>query len=115
MGTAKQNSSYAIPRPYVKLGNYLQVMRTKAGLTQRQVAEALNYSSAQLVSNFERGISVPPLSKMKILLRIYPMPLDKVLQLVLATEHQRMIQVIGNKTPVKKRTKSWSKEKLGDG
>lgn len=44
-----------------KLGRFLKSKRVAAGLTQRQVSMALGYSTAQFVSNWERGISHPPI------------------------------------------------------
>lgn len=42
------------------LSQYLKKIRTKAGLTQKDLSSILNYSSPQFVSNWERGISAPP-------------------------------------------------------
>lgn len=43
------------------VGNFLKNLRQKSGLTQQQLASKLSYSTAQFVSNWERGISLPPL------------------------------------------------------
>ena len=43
------------------IGKFLKEKRTKAGLTQQEVALGLSYDTAQFVSNWERGISLPPL------------------------------------------------------
>lgn len=56
---------HKIKRNYKKLGMFLAKKRKNAGITQRQVTDALGYSSAQFCSNFERGIAAPPLKKMK--------------------------------------------------
>lgn len=40
--------------------NRLKVLRVKAGLTQAQVAEKLNYTCAQFVFNWEHDRSFPP-------------------------------------------------------
>ncbi|RYZ96490.1 MAG: XRE family transcriptional regulator, partial [Proteobacteria bacterium] len=55
-------------------------------LTQRSVSLSLGYSSAQFISNFERGIAAPPLKKLKILARLYKMPTDRVVDLVIEAE-----------------------------
>ena len=44
------------------VGTYLKSAREKAGLTQHSVAHTLKYSTAQFVSNWERGVSLPPLN-----------------------------------------------------
>jgi transcriptional regulator with XRE-family HTH domain len=79
---------YALPRNYVALGEYLQEMRIRANLTQREVSLELGYSSAQFISNFERGISSPPLKKLRELIRMYKMPVEKVMNLVLEGERE---------------------------
>ncbi len=43
------------------VGKFLRERRIKAGLTQMDVANTLQYSTAQFISNWERGISMPPL------------------------------------------------------
>ncbi len=42
------------------VGEFLKSIRTKAGLTQQELAKKLSYSTAQFISNWERGISLPP-------------------------------------------------------
>jgi len=46
---------------YRCVGLFLKNAREKAGLTQHDVAQQLGYSTPQFVSNWERGISLPPL------------------------------------------------------
>lgn len=46
----------------MKIGHYLKSKREKLKITQSQIAKALGYTSAQLVSNVERGVCSPPLS-----------------------------------------------------
>ncbi len=64
------------------LGSFLKNAREKAGLTQQEVAQRLSYTSAQFVSNWERGVSSPPLDslpKISILLKISPRSLIETL------------------------------------
>ena len=63
-----RQKEYVLTRNYVALGQYLQDMRIRAEMTQREVSVKLGYSSAQFISNFERGISSPPLKKLKDLI-----------------------------------------------
>jgi transcriptional regulator with XRE-family HTH domain len=46
--------------PRQHLGTYLRHRRLLAGKTQWDVARAMRYTTAQFISNWERGISVPP-------------------------------------------------------
>ena len=52
------------------VGGFLKGAREKAGLTQQDVARELNYSTPQFVSNWERGISLPPLDVMPLLAEV---------------------------------------------
>lgn len=79
-----------IKRPFTQFGEYLQAKRTKAGLTQRDVSNVLGYSSAQFISNFERGIAVPPLKKLKVLVKMYDMAVPEVTDMLLEAERTRL-------------------------
>ena len=52
------------------VGSFLRARRDKAGLTQSQVATALGYETPQFVSNWERGVSLPPLGTLPQLARL---------------------------------------------
>ena len=56
---------------YTKMGQELKKLRLKTGLKQKEVAAQLGYSSPQFVSNWERGISSPPVKVLKQLAGIY--------------------------------------------
>ena len=74
---------YLIARRFTALGAYLQWLRIKKGLTQREVSLRLGYSSAQFISNFERGIAVPPLKKLWELKTIYGASTQRLIALVI--------------------------------
>jgi transcriptional regulator with XRE-family HTH domain len=64
------------------IGRFLRQERVRAGLTQWEVAQILGYSSSQFVSNWERGISRPPLPalpKIAQILHVMPKDLIKVM------------------------------------
>lgn len=69
-------------------------LRKRAGLTQRQVARALDIREST-VSEWERGISVPhlPLSKVRQMLSVYQCSLD---ELVEAFELSRQVVAAGS-------------------
>ncbi len=48
---------------------FLREKRIKAGLTQYELAKILNYTSAQHISNMERGKSPPPVRAAKPLIK----------------------------------------------
>jgi DNA-binding transcriptional regulator YiaG len=90
MANLKRQEDYILPRPYVTVGEYLQKMRCKAGLTQRQVGDALGYSSAQFISNFERGIALPPLAKLRVLMGMYKMDSRVLMDLILEVQREEL-------------------------
>lgn len=53
------------------LGNFLKQKRIKAKLSQGEVAKRLGYSSPQFISNWERNLSLPPMSILKKLSKMY--------------------------------------------
>jgi len=58
-------------KPWKVLGIILKKMREAIGLSQTEVAKMLGYTTAQFVSNWERGIINPPIATMKSLETIY--------------------------------------------
>lgn len=87
---------YKLTRHYTELGSYLQKCREAAGLTQREISLELEYSSAQFISNFERGISAPPLKKLRVLVKKYRMEQGKAVRLLLAGEHTKILEALNS-------------------
>lgn len=56
--------------PRQRFGFFLRQARERAELTQLEVARELGWSTAQFVSNFERGISSPPLKAVPTLCKL---------------------------------------------
>lgn len=92
----KMKRSYKTKRHYTELGIYLQAKRVEAGITQRELADQLQYSSAQFISNFERGLSAPPLPRLKLISRTCKLHLGKVTKLMLAGEEKKIIEALYN-------------------
>jgi transcriptional regulator with XRE-family HTH domain len=86
----KLKQKYKIPRNYSELGEYLRDLRLKSSLTQRDVSETLGYSSAQFISNFERGISSPPLKKLSVMQKLYKADVEQLIKLSLTAERKRL-------------------------
>jgi transcriptional regulator with XRE-family HTH domain len=66
-----------------ELGVMLAKGRASAGLTQREVAVKLGYTSAQHISNFERGRLPPNTKKLAKLVRIYKLDPQEVISTLL--------------------------------
>lgn len=76
---------------YAEVGEMLRNARIKKGFTQSDVARLLGYSSAQFISNAERGLCRLPLEAISRLIRLYEMDFEAVIQefLKVHEEHYR--------------------------
>lgn len=72
------------------LGVYLRDKREKKGMTQTDVAASLKVRP-QFVSNWERGLSSPPWRLMRNLVRLYNIPKNEIIK-VLVREHEIYIK-----------------------
>jgi transcriptional regulator with XRE-family HTH domain len=61
---------------------YLKDMRIKKGISQRELAEMLGYTSGQFVSNYERGMCPVPLEKVKDMIGLLNLDSTKVVNLI---------------------------------
>jgi len=62
---------------------YLKESRLNSGLSQGKVAKELGYTSAQFISNWERGLSEPPLKTLRQLTELYGIELGKAYKEIL--------------------------------
>lgn len=79
----------------MKIGKYLKIKRLEAGLSQKDVAKALNYRSAQLVSNWERGLCQPPPSKFRKLASIYGLDKTEFIEWMVAGYRRGLYKNLG--------------------
>jgi transcriptional regulator with XRE-family HTH domain len=84
---------------------YLRESREKAGLTQSEVAKELGYSTAQFISNWERGLSYPPLKTLSHLANMYKVNMDQLFQAIMTITMQATEESLRKqyKTLVRKR------------
>lgn len=73
-----------------RFSEYLQQSRINAGLSQKEVSEKLGYTSAQFISNWERGVSTPPPKSAKKLANMYGVSLEEFLDLLLKDTIQQV-------------------------
>lgn len=80
---------------------YMKQLREQAGLSQVQLSEALGYTTPQFISNWERGVSHPPVSQIKkiaTLLKTDPQALfDVILNDVLISTREKYFRKFGRK------------------
>lgn len=73
-----------------KLAQFLKDKRTHSGLSQKDVATKLGYSTSQFISNWERGISQPPINTLRTLAQMYNVSADQMFNVLL---EETMVQV----------------------
>lgn len=69
----------------LELSAYLREARENAGLTQTEVASRLGYSNSQFISNWERGLSTPPLNTLRTLSKMYHIDMDELFEQIVKT------------------------------
>lgn len=72
------------------VGRFLKMRREKASLTQQDVAKHLDYTSPQFVSNWERGVSLPPIDALPRLAALYEIAAKEMID----TMHRYQVQLI---------------------
>ena len=68
----------------LKAAVFLRKARQSAGLTQLEVGKLMGYSNSQFVSNWERQMSMPPISSLRKLAKLYSVDLDELFKHVYA-------------------------------
>ena len=69
------------------MSEFLKNKRIERGLSQIDVGRQLKFSSSQFISNWERGLSSPPIKVLKKLVKLYKMDAAEVIELIL--DHER--------------------------
>lgn len=75
----------------------LKQKRLASGLSQRDVSDKLGYSTPQFISNWERGISCPPIGSLKKLGKIYGVSADDLFQAMLNSTLDQVAQDLRRK------------------
>lgn len=76
---------------FKRIGKYLREKRENKNLTQANVATELGLSSAQFISNFERGLCTPSWKILAALLPMYDIPKREIIDLLME-EQERWIR-----------------------
>lgn len=101
-----------LPTPHVpyssELGDFFKNQRQKAGLSQWDLAAALGYETAQVVSNWERGVQSPPFSKVLEICKVLKISHDSMIRKLLNVQQGIYLQSLkGTRRPsVAKKTSS---------
>jgi len=65
------------------LADFVRELREKKGLTQKQVADQMGYSTAQFISSWERGEREPPVNALWTLAEIFEVSAQRLYDVML--------------------------------
>lgn len=75
-----------------KLAEFLKEHREKSFLSQAEVAQKLGYSTPQFISNWERGVSAPPINTIRKIASLYKVTAEELFELQLAATLDQVAQ-----------------------
>lgn len=67
----------------VNLADFLKDKRIESGFSQKNISDKLGYSTPQFISNWERGLSQPPISSLKKIADVYKTSADELFEIYL--------------------------------
>ncbi|HVV72676.1 MAG TPA: helix-turn-helix transcriptional regulator [Verrucomicrobiae bacterium] len=73
-------------------GHQWKQLRERAGLTQREVSDALGYSTPQFISNVERGRCRFPIQKLAKIRKLYRLSVEQTINMVVSEERQDLLK-----------------------
>lgn len=91
------------------VGSFLQRHRQAAGISQAKLAVKLGYSSPQFISNWERGLALPPNKVLRKLIRVLQLHPQDLISAIIAAEieatmtHKAELQALLFAEPVRAR------------
>jgi transcriptional regulator with XRE-family HTH domain len=74
-------------------GTQWKSLRERAGLTQREVSDALGYSTPQFISNVERGRCRFPIQKLTKIRKLYRLSVDQTVNLIVTEERHDILKI----------------------
>lgn len=84
--------------PRARFGRFLAAMRRRQGVTQAELASVLGFSCPQFCSNWERGISLPPVDYVPKILTTLRIPRrefeEKFRELVMAEARLKVREIV---------------------
>ena len=74
------------------IGKFVKKARLNRDLTQQYVANKLGYSTAQFISNWERGLAMPPLDVLPKLVALYQIKPEALVAAINEFQEQLLAQ-----------------------
>lgn len=88
------------------LGTLLKDARIKQGFSQRDISTKLGYTSPQFISNIERGLCMPPLRQLKVMIELYNLNREEVADLIINAQGDFVRSQLGLATSKKKSSRA---------
>lgn len=76
----------------ISLGEYIKKMRLDKGYSQAELALNLGYMSPQFISDWERGISTPPVKKLPELANLLEVNADIIFNLLVSLATEQLVE-----------------------
>lgn len=81
---------------FSNIGQFLKEKREAKGLSQTEVADSLGVKP-QFISNWERGMSAPPLRLLRVVIKLYGIPDQALIDFLLKQQEDFLRQQLGLK------------------
>lgn len=80
-----------------KCGTFLRASREKQNLSQKEVSAHLGYNTSQFISNWERGLSEPPVPVIKTLAKLYKIDPEALFEVILQAHLEAVEKTLRHK------------------
>lgn len=87
------------------IGEYLKKLRERSGVTQQAVADRAGLTTAQYVSNVERGISPPSVDFLRIAVDLYDVDPEQLAFFISRAQHDYYMKELSQSKNSKKKPK----------
>ena len=74
------------------LGTFIKKQRVLKGYSQAELADALGYMSPQFISDWERGISSPPMKRLPELASFLGVKVDVIFDLLVTLATEQLVE-----------------------
>lgn len=76
------------------LAELIKTKRIQKGITQRELADELGYSTSQFISNFERSVSRPPMFQLKKICKLLDIKPEVMQEIYLADYKRQLMEAM---------------------
>ncbi len=81
-----------VDKRFERLAVYFKNVRLQRGMSQLELARQLGFQSAQIVSNWERGLCAPPMNAMVKMVSMFSLAQNEVMDMILE-ENKKLLEM----------------------